>query len=83
MYNALYLYSGIFLLSTKILRKAKVKQFPQLSLTSRPENLQAVKLLGLTRVLYSKENNTQLSLIQTQLLVHRGNNNQQLDDSQI
>ena len=54
-----------------------------LSLTSRPENLQAVKILGLTRVLYSKENNTQVSLIQTQLLVHRGNNNQQLDDSQI
>lgn len=37
---------------------------------------------GLTRVLHSKENNTWVSLIQTQLLMHRSNNNQyQIDDS--
>ena len=45
------------------------------SLTTLPENLQAVKILGLTRVLHSKENNTRVSLIQTQLLVHSSNNN--------
>ena len=60
MYSILY--SGIYLLSTKILRKAKVKQFPQLSLTSRPENLQAVKILGLTRAFITKHKNTRVRI---------------------
>ena len=62
-----FLYSGIYLLSTKILRKAKVKQFPQLSLTSRPENLQAAKILGLTRALIAKHKTLESGLILTQV----------------